>query len=174
MHSSQTPPEKKQLSFAEGVEAACILFALNTDTTGVLRLAISARLPEEFLYGEGQRHLLEEWTAFIHAVVTSGLMRTAPNSVLAAYLRQTKRLLQARGGMDEAQAEAFVDGPFAAYMEHMAQEKQKECPALFFRRLMDKGLPDIPEKSSAVIAGTMAMALAAVLDKLEQYDIAME
>ncbi|MDD6181195.1 MAG: serine/threonine protein kinase [Desulfovibrionaceae bacterium] len=165
---------KKPLSFSQGVEAACILFALNTDTTGVLRLAIAAGMPEEYLYGEGQRRMLEEWTAFIHAVVTSGLMRNAPNSVLVAYLRQTKALLQARGGMNEAEADAFIDGPFAAYMEQIALEKQQECPRLFFQRLMHKDLPDVPAACAAAIAGTMAMALAAVLDKLEQYDIAME
>ena len=44
---------KKQLTAAQGIEAACILFAINTDVEGMVRLAHSAQLPSSYLDGPG-------------------------------------------------------------------------------------------------------------------------
>ena len=73
---------KKQLSAAQGIEAACILFQLNSKTADILRLAENAGLPSAYAHGPEQARLRAEWLAFVHAVVTAGLMQHAPNSVL--------------------------------------------------------------------------------------------
>ena len=152
---------KKQLSAAQGIEAACILFSINTDAEGMVRLAHSAQLPSVYLEGTGAICFCSEWRAFTHAVVTAGLMQYAPNSVLMGYLRQTGNLLQnaeaqsadqvkpvnqkAPSASESASAEktdglpsgleAFVDGPFAQYMPLLAQSEQSQCPELFCQRL---------------------------------------
>lgn len=110
--------EKKPLSAAQGLEAAHILFELNTGAEGILRMAQRSGLPEAFWGGPLAPQLCEEWRAFVHAVVTAGLMQHAPNTVLAAYLRDTGSLLeQAEGHSDAAplaeRLEEFVDGPFS-------------------------------------------------------------
>ncbi len=153
---------KKQLSAAQGIEAACILFSINTDAEGMVRLAHSAQLPPVYLEGAGAICFCSEWRAFTHAVVTAGLMQYAPNSVLTGYLRQTGNLLQNAaqaqptdqakpvnqepspasesasaekpGGLPSG-LEAFVDGPFAQYMPLLAQSEQSQCPDLFCQRL---------------------------------------
>ena len=70
---------KKQLSAAQGIEAACILFQLNSKTADILRLAENAGLPSAYAHGPEQARLRAEWLAFVHAVVTAGLMQHAPN-----------------------------------------------------------------------------------------------
>ena len=189
---------KKQLSAAQGVEAACILFALNTDTEGMVRLAHSALLPPAYLEGQGAICFCAEWRAFTHAVITAGLMQHAPNSVLMAYLRQTGNLLNQAsvplreednhtddtaqvGESPQATAtqglEAFVDGPFAGYMPLLAQGQQSQCPELFCQRLAvetarvrGEATP-LDNQSMARLAAIMAMLISAVWDKLEQYEI---
>ena len=84
---------KKRLSAAQGTQAACILFELNSRAPAILGMARQALLPEEYLREPGAALLCDEWRAFIHAVVTAGLMQHAPNSVLLAYLRETGNLL---------------------------------------------------------------------------------
>lgn len=188
---------KKQLSAAQGVEAACILFALNTDAEGMVRLAHSALLPPAYLEGAGAIRFCAEWRAFTHAVITAGLMQHAPNSVLMAYLRQTGNLLRQasvpsgeEGGQpaapqaaenqesaDPEDLEAFVDGPFAGYMPLLAQGQQARCPELFCQRLASetaraKGEASPPDdQSKARLAAAMAMLVSAVWDKLEHYEI---
>ena len=149
--------EKKPLSAAQGLQAAHILFELNTGAEEILRMAQRSGLPEVFWGGPLAPNLCEEWRAFVHAVVTAGLMQHAPNSVLVAYLRDT-------------------------YMPLLAHERQKECPLLFFRRLgltedgdlFDLMTADALAKAEARIAAVMAMLISAVQDKLEGYDIAAE
>ena len=138
---------KKQLGAAQGIEAACILFQLNSKTADILRLAQNAGLPPVFTTGAERARLCAEWRAFVHAAVTAGLMQHAPNSVLVGYLRQTGPLLRAAeadtpGGCapPESQQPAqtdFVDGPFASYMTLLGHGEQAGCPSLFCRRLAD-------------------------------------
>ena len=189
---------KKQLRAAQGVEAACILFALNTDAEGMVRLAHSALLPPAYLEGAGAIRFCAEWRAFTHAVITAGLMQHAPNSVLMAYLRQTGNLLRQastpsgeeccqtsaapQAAEDQESTapdslEAFVDGPFAGYMPLLAQGQQARCPELFCQRLASetaraKGEASPPDdQSKARLAAAMAMLVSAVWDKLENYEI---
>ena len=189
---------KKQLTAAQGIEAACILFAINTDVEGMVRLAHSAQLPSGYLDGPGAICFCSEWRAFTHAVVTAGLMQYAPNSVLMGYLRQTGNLLQHADQNQAAQhcqdadrpeapgkstkdagteLEAFVDGPFAQYMPLLAQGQQSQCPELFCQRLAmetarvrGEATP-LDNQSMARLAAIMAMLISAVWDKLEHYEI---
>lgn len=172
MGISAPTKEKKAVSLAQGVQAACILFALNTDKVGILKLAIAAGMNDVLQNPALQQQLLEEWNAFVHATVTTGLMQHAPNAALVEYLRQTKALLQESLHFDAARAERFVDESFAAYMDTLATEKQQQCPALFFQRLLHKDLHELPEKTCALIASTMAMTIATINDALEGYAIA--
>ncbi len=168
------PPKKKRLSFAQSVDAACILFRINTRPQGILRLGNSAALPSQYTEGSSVPKLLQEWTAFVHAAVTTGLMVHAPNSVLVEYLRQTRQLLNLHDTLDEAAVNHFIDDAFSAYLERMAQERQQRCPELFFQRLLGTPMQNAPQKSCAVIAGTMALTISAIWDKLDQYDFAIE
>ena len=138
---------KKQLTAAQGMDAACILFELNSKREHIVNLAFGAEIPEACLTEPGALpDFCAEWRAFVHATVTAGLMQHAPNTVLVGYLRRTGELLtataKAEGASLHTQAvpvtedslNAFVDGPFAAYMPLLAQEKQHQCPVLFCRR----------------------------------------
>lgn len=175
----------KQLCAAQGIEAACILFQLNSKTADILRLAENAGLPSAFTQGEEQARLCAEWRAFAHAVVTTGLMQHAPNSVLTGYLRQTGHLLRAAATdlpdgcaapqVQPAQAD-FVDGPFAAYMALLAHGEQAGCPALFCRRLADAAPASAAHlaqdtRIQARLAAVMALVVSAVWDKLEELEI---
>ena len=86
---------KKLLSAAQGVEAACILFQLNSKTADIINMASGAQMPDEYLSGPGADMFCAEWRAFVHAVVTAAIMHHAPNTVFLAYLRQTGNLLAA-------------------------------------------------------------------------------
>ena len=176
---------KKLLSAAQGVEAACILFQLNSKTADIINMASGAQMPDEYLSGPGADMFCAEWRAFVHAVVTAAIMHHAPNTVFLAYLRQTGNLLAAASndfdGADEkavnAALNALVDGPFAEYMPLLAQEQQVRCPELFCQRLAVQAAnlrgqatpPD--DHAKARLAAVMALIISAVWDKLEQYDI---
>lgn len=178
---------KKQLSAAQGIEAACVLFQLNSRTEDIRRLVRnifeSAQLSPAWLEGEGLTRFCHEWRAFTHAVVTAGLMQHAPNNVLTGYLRQTGNLLRhaaagapQRTEEDAENLESFVDGPFARYMALLAQERQAQCPGLFCRRLAaeqtDCGVfPATDARVQARLAAAMALVISAVWDKLGEYEI---
>ena len=63
---------KKQLNAVQGIEAACILFQLNSKTADILRLAENAGIPPLYWSGAAQARLCEEWRGFVHAVVAAG------------------------------------------------------------------------------------------------------
>ncbi len=109
-------------------------------------------------------------------------MQHAPTGVVLAYLRQTHSLLS--GDPAEAasrpqpatlradELNAFVDGPFSAYMPLLAQGKPQACPALFCRRA---GLELSPEAGGlavqARLAAVMALLISTFNDRLEAYAI---
>lgn len=170
---------QKQLSAVQGIEAACILFQLNSKTADILRLAENAGIPSLYWSGAAQARLCEEWRGFVHAVVAAGLMQHAPNSVLVGYLKETGSLLRAAAEPDatalfapdsEAAQDAFVDGPFAGYMSLFAQEQQARCPALFSERLV-QGSAALDARTQARLAAVMALVISAIWDKLEEYEI---
>lgn len=162
---------KRKLTLAQAVEAAGILFELNTEERGALAIAEKAGLP--VADEKGRAAFLWEWRAYVHAAVLYGLMVQAPNVVVVEYLRVTQSMLR-RLGYSEKQAEDFVDGAFRAYTDPMVRTQTQECPSVFFRRLLGKELTDVPAPAAALISGVMAMVMSATLDKLEQYEYGLE
>ena len=162
---------KRKLTLAQAVEAAGILFELNTEAKGALAIAARAGLP--CTAEEEQQAFLWEWRAYVHAAVLYGLMVQAPNVVVVEYLRVTQAML-GRLGYTPEQAGSFVDGAFRAYTDPMVRTQTQECPSVFFRRLMGKELSEVPAQTAAMMSGVMAMVMSAVLDKLEQYEYGLE
>ena len=162
---------KRKLTLAQAVEAAGILFELNTDPKGALAIAARAGLPCES--EEEKAAFLWEWRALVHAAVLYGLMVQAPNVVVIEYLRVTQDMLR-RLGYTAEQATDFVDGAFRAYTDPMVRTKTQECPSVFFERLLKKPLAEVPTQTVAMISTVMAMVMSATLDKLEQYEYGLE
>lgn len=175
--------DRRRLSAAEGVQAACILFALNTDGGAVLRMLAGCGFPAGLLQGESARRMCEEWRAFVHAAVTASLMQHAPTAVVLAYLRQTRQLLDGAArpfpqppadGVSAQMLGNFVDGPFSAYMPLLAQAEPQTCPSLFYRR----SGADLPQAEAlavqARLAAVMALLISTLNDKLDAYDISAE
>ena len=161
---------KRKLTLAQAVEAAGILFELNTEPKGALAIAARAGLP---CGTDGEKAaFLWEWRAYVHAAVLYGLMVQAPN-VVVEYLRATQDMLR-RLGYSAEQATDFVDGAFRAYTDPMVRTQTQECPAVFFQRLLGKELADVPAATVALISAVMAMVMSATLDKLEQYEYGLE
>ena len=162
---------KRKLTLAQAVEAAGILFELNTEPKGALAIAARAALP---CGTDGEKAaFLWEWRAYVHAAVLYGLMVQAPNVVVVEYLRATQDMLR-RLGYSAEQATDFVDGAFRAYTDPMVRTQTQECPAVFFQRLLGKELADVPAATVALISAVMAMVMSATLDKLEQYEYGLE
>ena len=162
---------KRKLSVSEAVQAAGILFELNTGEKGVLAMAEKAGLP--CASDEEKKCLMLEWRAYVHAAVLYGLMVQAPNVVVVEYLRVTQSMLQ-KLGYAPKEAEDFVDGAFRAYVDPMVRTKTQECPGVFFRRLLNRDVSEIPPATAAMVSCVMAMIMSAVLDKLEQYEFGIE
>lgn len=185
------PESRRRLTAAEGVEAACILFRLNAESAAILRMASHCGFPSALLAGASARLVCTEWRAFVHAAVTASLMQHAPNEVVLAYLRRTHALLAACAASDavsspapgeapvapiapppdEASVNAFVDGPFSAYMPLLAQGDPRACPALFCRRTGLELPPEAALAAQARLAAVMALLISTFNDKLEAYHI---
>lgn len=165
---------KKSLSVARAVEAAHILVELNSGRESVLAMAERAGLLGPG--GAGGEAIVREWRAFARAAVLYGLMAQAPAVTVVEFLRGTREALT-REGYSPAEAEVFVDGEFRAYVDPLLREKPGECPAVFFQRLRGDTLSAAASTGPhavAVVSGVMAMVLAAILDKLEQYEFLAE
>lgn len=112
-----------------------------------------------------------EWFGFVHASVVYALMDTAPNAVVFDYLRSTRTLIATRAGLDEAALDTFVDVTLAGYLERMARKAQRECPLLFFERLLHLSPGEaakMPPPRLAFVGGMMAVTLCCILDSVEQ------
>ncbi len=162
---------KKKLQKKQAVDAACILFSLNTEPHQVLNL-LEHLEKDGFAPQSIDRDLFcLEWYGFVHAAIVAGLMVHAPNSVLVEYLRNTTSLVKTRPISEEA-AQDFVDKHFSPYMELVGKAEQQGCPQHFFAATCGMTqVEDVPPRALAFIAGTMAMVMGAVTDKLEQYEI---
>jgi len=162
---------KRRLTLAQAVEAASILFELNTEPKAALAIAARAGIPCGT--EEEQKAFLWEWRAYVHAAVLYGLMVQAPNVVVVEYLRVTQDMLH-RLGYGSEQAADFVDGAFRAYTDPMVRTQTQECPGVFFQRLLNKPMEEVPAQTVAMISAVMAMVMSATLDKLEQYEYGLE
>ncbi len=161
----------KKLARSQAVDAACILFSLNTDYNQVIKM-IEQLERDGFKPKSINRDLFcKEWYGFVHAALVASLMVNAPNSVLVEYLRNTSALLK-KCNIPKSEAKHFVDTHFSPYMELVGQGAQKQCPKRFFQVVCSiNELENVPNRALAFISGTMALVMSAVADKLEQYEI---
>ncbi len=161
----------RKLRKAQAVDAACILFSLNTEPDQILKM-IEQMEKNDFAPQSLNRELFcREWYGFVHASIVAGLMVNAPNSVLVEYLRTTASLLNTRN-IPAEEAKNFVDIHFSPYMDLVGKEEQKSCPQHFFATVCGiEKLEDVPPRAAAFISGTMALVMSAVADKMEQYEI---
>ena len=161
---------KKKLSLKQGVDAACILFTLNSEKEQVLNLLVQME-KDSFSPNSIDKELFcFEWYAFVHAAVVAGLMVHAPNITLVEYLRQTSSLLQTKG-IAIAKTQNFVDQHFTPYIELVGMEDQKLCPERFFQMVCKiNKIENIPKKALALISATMALVMSAIADKMDKYE----
>ncbi len=163
--------QRKKLRKTQAVDAACILFSLNTEPDQVLTMIEQMEKNDFAPQSIDRQRFCLEWYGFVHASIVAGLMVHAPNSVLVEYLRTTTSLLSTRQ-ISKEDADTFVDIYFAPYMELVGKEEQKACPQHFFAKACGiENLEDVPPRALAFISGTMALVLSAVTDKLENYEI---
>ena len=170
--TTETP---KKLTREEAVKAACILFELNTKENDILEFAEKAGITFEKESTRTKECVLNEWYGFVHAAIVYALSTKVSNDVMLDYLRCTHDLLQKVGKYDDVAVEAFVDDTFAGYLTLLIQEKQKECPNLFFQKVLGvKDITTLPSERVAFLAGMMAITICALLDKMEEYEYTEE
>ncbi|MEG2173527.1 MAG: hypothetical protein RRY29_09765 [Desulfovibrionaceae bacterium] len=162
---------QKTLSCVQSVEAAAILFELNTRKDEIAGMSVHAALPQN---PETARTIYLEWLAFVHAAIVYALMHKAPAAVVALYLRGTTELLETYADVDTQNAHSFIDSVFTPYMECLVQERQKDCPTLFLRKVTGQDSPLACPASMRVVSGVMAMALCSIIDALGQYEMLAE
>lgn len=174
---SETPCQNKPKRKYSLRNRRCRPPASSSNSTPVSRT--SSRWPSERVFPCGddasRRALTREWYGFVHAAVVYGLMAQASNQVMAEYLRSTRTLLSQMAGYTPEQIESFIDDTFSSYIRLMAQNQQKQCPSLFYQRLVGEGaLETLPKERVAFLSGMMAITMCAILDKLGQYEFGVE
>ncbi len=170
MNKEQQNSLPKTLTVEQAVQASCFLFELNTRKQDIAEMALKAGVPCDEAHPDILERTIEEWYGFVHATVVYALMANAPNEVMAEYLRSTRTLLAQVAGYSPEHIERFIDTTFSGYIRLMAQNQQKQCPLLFFRRVL--GVEDIttlPSEQVAFLSGMMAITMCAILDKLNNY-----
>ncbi len=154
----------------QAVQASCFLFELNTRRQDIVEMALKAGIPCDTSHPAILDRTIEEWYGFVHAAVVYALMANAPNAVMAEYLRSTRTLLAQVAGYSPERIEAFIDSTFSGYIRLMAQNQQKQCPLLFFRRVLGvEDITSLPSEQVAFLSGMMAITMCAILDKLNGY-----
>ena len=167
---STAPESPRTLSMEQAVQAACFLFELNTRQQDIAEMAQQAGIPCDESHPDIRDRTTEEWYGFVHASVVYALMANAPNNVMAEYLRSTRTLLSQVAGYSPERIETFIDDCFSGYIRLMAQNQQKQCPLLFFRRVLNvEDVTTLPSEQVAFLSGMMAITMCAVLDKLNGY-----
>ena len=144
-----------------------LLFELNSGRQGVLAMRSRPGCPAHLPMRE--KKLLREWYAFVHAAVLYGLMVQAPEyrrgGIPAWHAGHSGGL-----GFTPDEATTLLWTTPSRLCGPSVRTRTEECPGIFFRRLSGKEVSEVPPRQVAVISGVMAMILAAVLDKLEQYE----
>lgn len=174
METPQATTPRKRLTPEQGVQAACFLFELNTREQDLTEMAQRAGIRCD-ADSDTRERVIEEWYGFVHAAVVYGLQNCASNGIMAEYLRSTRVLLAQVARYDAERIETFIDQTFAGYIGLMARNEQKQCPALFYKRVLDiSDLTELPKERVAFLSGMMAITMCAILDKLGAYDFADE
>ena len=170
MKDGQQNDSPKVLTMEQAVQASCFLFELNTRQQDIVEMALKAGIPCDESHPDILERTTEEWYGFVHATVVYALMANAPNAVMAEYLRSTRTLLAQVAGYSQDRIESFIDTTFSGYIRLMAQNQQKQCPLLFFQRVLGvETITSLPSEQVAFLSGMMAITMCAILDKLNNY-----
>ena len=159
---------KKELSVQDALEVCYIIFEKNCQKDALKTF-------QEKIYLSDIPHaaFAKEWYAFVFGAIYHGFSQYAPAFMVLEYVRSIKYFLK-EYGYAEGEITAFLDNQFQAYIQLIIEEKVKECPALFYKRLLDKNLSEADKKSVIPLSGAMAMLVANCLDIFEKYDYATD
>ncbi len=154
---------KRELSVQEAIEVCFIIFEKNCAAG-----ALQAFQKRAFLSSVPFAEFAKEWQAFVFAAVYHGFSQYAPAYMVLEYVRSIKYFLK-EYGYDEEETILFLDNQFQAYIQLIIEEKVKDCPKLFYKRLLAKDLSEIGKRSAVLLSGAMAMLVANCLDIFENY-----
>lgn len=154
---------KRELSVQEAIEVCFIIFEKNCEAG-----ALQAFQKQTFLSSVPFAEFAKEWHAFVFAAVYHGFSQYAPAYMVLEYVRSIKYFLK-EYGYDEKETALFLDNQFQAYIRLIIEEKVKDCPELFCKRLLAKGLCEMEKRSVVLLSGAMAMLVANCLDIFENY-----
>lgn len=157
---------KKELSTQDALEVCYIIFEKNCQKD-----ALKTFQEKVYLADIAFNDFAKEWYAFVFGAIYHGFSQYAPAFMVLEYVRSIKYFLK-EYGYAEDEITAFLDNQFQAYIRLIIEEKVKECPALFYKRLLDKNISEIDKRSVIPLSGAMAMLVANCLDIFEKYKYA--
>lgn len=157
---------KKELSMQNALDVCFIIFEKNCQKDAL-------RIFQEKIYLADIpfEKFAREWYAFVFGAIYHGFSQYAPAFMVLEYVRSIKYFLN-EYGYNDAEITEFLDNQFQAYIQLIIEEKVKECPALFYRRLLNKSVQEADKKSVVPLSGAMAMLVANCLDIFEKYEYA--
>lgn len=157
---------KKELSTQNALEVCFIIFEKNCQKD-----ALKVFQEKIYLADIPFEKFALEWYAFVFGAIYHGFSQYAPAFMVLEYVRSIKYFLKEYGYNDEEITE-FLDNQFQAYIKLIIEENVKECPQLFYTRLLGKSVQDADKKSVVPLSGAMAMLVANCLDIFEKYEYA--
>lgn len=157
---------KKELSTQNALDVCFIIFEKNCQKD-----ALKIFQEKVYLAGIPIEKFAKEWYAFVFGAIYHGFSQYAPAFMVLEYVRSIKYFLKEYGYSDEEITE-FLDNQFQAYIKLIIEEKVKECPQLFYQRLLGKSVQEADKKSVVPLSGAMAMLVANCLDIFEKYEYA--
>lgn len=157
---------KKELSTQQALDVCFIIFEKNCQKD-----ALKTFQEKIYLAGIPFENFAREWYAFVFGAIYHGFSQYAPAFMVLEYVRSIKYFLKEYGCSDEEITE-FLDNQFQAYIKLIIEEKVKECPQLFYTRLLGKSVQEADKKSVLPLSGAMAMLVANCLDIFEKYEYA--
>lgn len=162
-----TEPMKKKLDLRQALDVCFIVFEKNCGKDALLRFQ-----KDIFMEEVSAEAFSDEWYAFVFAGIYYGFSQYAPAYMVLEYVRSIKYFLQ-ETGYGEEKITAFLDTQFQAYIQCIIEERIKDCPALFYQRLLGKKIQEVNQKSAVILSGAMAMFAANCLDIFEQYEYSL-
>lgn len=159
---------KRKLSTQNALDVCFIIFEKNCKKD-VLKIFQE----KVFLADIPFEKFAREWYAFVFGAIYHGFSQYAPAFMVLEYVRSIKYFLKEYGYADEEITE-FLDNQFQAYIQLIIEEKVKECPQLFYKRLLGITLQEADKNSVLPLSGAMAMLVANCLDIFEKYDYAQD
>lgn len=166
--NSRQHVSKRKISLQQALEICFIVFEKNCSKEGLAAFQKNV-IPENFVKEIDGKTFSKEWYAFVFAGIYYAFSRYAPAYMVLEYVRSIKLFLQ-EIGLEQAEITEFLDNQFQAYIKLIIEENVKECPKIFYKRLLGKELQETDKKCVMVLSGAMAMFTAACLDIFEKYE----